>query len=143
MEHERMLNRECQPTPDEMAQMIGERAKLWAELRAFVASSYDIPPEVIFGGKKYGWQLHYRKGGRTLVDLYPERDAFTVLVVLGKQESEQAVARIDTLSPNVRAVFEATPPLHDGRWLWIRPSTEADVISIEVLLTIKRKPKKK
>jgi hypothetical protein len=142
MEFERMLNRECPPTPDEMVRTIGKAGALWVALRAFVEASYDIAPEVIFGGRKYGWQLHYRKGGRTLCDLYPERDTFTVLVVLGRQECEQALARIHEFSPNVRAVFEMTPPLHDGRWLWIRPSSVDDIASLATLLTIKRKPKK-
>lgn len=143
MEHERMLNRECQPTMDEMVQTVGSVSGLWTELQRFVENSYDISPQVIFGGRNYGWQLQYRKGGRTLCNLYPERGSFTVLLVLGKHESEYALNRLNELSPGVRSVFESTPPLHDGRWLWIRPSNRDDLTSVETLLTIKRKPKKK
>lgn len=142
MNEGRLLDKEHPPTLDEMAQTVGQALAVWQELRRYVETSYDLAPEVIYGGRKYGWQLHYRKGGRTLCDLYPETNALTVLIVLGKQEAEAALAQIDRLSPDVRRVFETTPPLHDGRWLWLHPASLEDASSIQMLLSLKRKPKK-
>ncbi len=142
MNEGRLLDKEHQPTEADIAQTIGQALAVWNELRRFIEASYDLVPEVKYGGKNYGWLLHYRQGRRTLCDLYPETDAFTVLIVLGKQESEAALAQLDRLSPEVRRVFENTPPLHDGRWLWLRPASMDDTRSIEMLLAIKRKPKK-
>ena len=31
--------------------------------------------------------------------------------------------------------------LRDGRWLWIRPTSQADIRSIQLLLSAKRRPK--
>jgi hypothetical protein len=143
MNYLRMLDKEHQPTPEEMVQTVGDASPLWTELHSFIESHYDILPEVIFGGKKYGWTVHYRKGGRTLCYLYPEEGAFTVLIVLGKLETEQALAKLHGFSSGVRGVIENTASLHDGRWLWLRPLSLDDVSSIESLLTIKRKPEKK
>lgn len=42
----------------------------------------------------------------------------------------------------VRAVFESTAQLHDGRWLWIPVRTAEDAQSVKVLLRAKRKPEK-
>lgn len=142
MDYPRMMDKEHPPTPKEMLQTVGSASALWLALRQFLAMSYDIVPETVFGGKKYGWTVHYRKGGRTLCDLYPEQNAFTVLVVLGKAEAAQALDRLNEFSPQVRSIIENTPPLHDGRWLWIRPSSLDDIACIETLLTLKRKPKK-
>ncbi|MFN8376422.1 MAG: DUF3788 domain-containing protein [Anaerolineae bacterium] len=141
MTAQRMLDKHHPPTSAEMMAIIGSRSPLWADLRQCIEKDYDIPPEILFGGKEYGWLIHYRKGGRTLCDLYPEHGAFTVLVVLGKQETQQALAQLDTLSAAVRHSIENTTPLHDGLWLWLKPDVPDDIASIKTLLRLKRKPK--
>ena len=44
-------------------------------------------------------------------------------------------------SGRVRELFQETDQLHDGRWLWIRPTSKKDVESIELLLSTKRRPR--
>jgi hypothetical protein len=73
--------------------------------------------------------------------LFPEAGAFSVLLVLGKKEAEQAQAAADELGANARAVLEGTEQLHDGRWLWIRVLTLDDAEDVKLLLRAKRKPR--
>ena len=120
---------------------IGKKARLWSELRTYLADHYDHVPQRDFGGMKYGWSIRYRKSGKTLVTLFPERGAFTALVVLGIKEVAKTEGLLDRLSKNVRALFDESRQLHDGRWLWIRVSSKADVESIRLLLGTKRQPK--
>jgi hypothetical protein len=94
-----------------------------------------------FDGEKYGWAIRYRKSGKTLVTLYPERGSFMALVVLGKPELVKAKALAARLSKRVQAVLKDATQLRDGRWLWIRPASKADIDSIRVLLGVKRRPK--
>ncbi len=63
------------------------------------------------------------------------------MVVLGKKEVVKAEAVFDKLSVGVRKLFRETDQLHDGRWLWIRPSSKTDIESIKILLNAKRRPK--
>ena len=111
MSYERILNKECRPTEGQMLKWVGKRAMRWSDLREYVASHYDHPAELDFAGKKYGWSVRYRKSGKTLVTLFPERDGFTALVVLGNKE----VAKIEEcgkkLSKKVRELFENTDQL--------------------------------
>jgi hypothetical protein len=116
---------------------------LWSSLREHLATHYDHTPELDFGGKKYGWAIRYRKSRKTLITLFPERGGFTVLIVLGRQEAVKANAAPDELSSNVREILESTKQLHDGRWLWIRPTCKADIESIKALLSAKRRPKQR
>ena len=143
MSYERMLERECEPTENRMLKWIGSKAALWSDLREYLASHYDHLPELDFGGKKYGWSVRYRKSGKTLVTLFPERDSFTALIVLGKKEVAKAEAVFDKLSVGVQKLFQETNQLHDGRWLWIRPSSKADIESIKILLNTKRLAKQR
>lgn len=142
MSCERMLNKDIEPTEEEMARHIGARADvLWSSLREYLSVYYDHAPALDFGGQNYGWSIRYRKSGKTLATLFPERSAFAALVVLGKKEVGKTEGVLDKLSIRVRKLFQETDQLHDGRWVWIRPSSIADVESIKLLLSTKRQPK--
>jgi len=137
-----MLNKDTKPTEEEMTKHIGAKTKaLWSSLREYLSVHYDHVPELDFGGKNYGWSIRYRKSGKTLVTLFPEYGAFTALVVLGKKEVGKTEGLLDRLSIRVRKLFQGADQRHDGRWLWIRPSSKADVESIKLLLGAKRRPK--
>ena len=140
MSYERMLKKECKPTEAEMIKWIGKRAAFWSDLTEYLSSYYDHIPELDFGGKKYGWSMRYRKSGKTLITLFPECGGFTALVVLGKKEVVKAEIVFEKLSKRVQKLFRETNQLHDGRWLWIRPSTKKDIESIKILLNAKRRP---
>lgn len=139
----RMIDKAHKPTEDEMANFIGEPAKgAWIEIRRFIEEHYDIIPETVFGGAKYGWEIRYRKSGKTLCSLTPEKGGVMVLIVLGKQESEKALSMQKELSFKIYKLIEGTKQLHDGRWLWIRLLTANDANDVKKLLPIKRKPKR-
>lgn len=148
MVHERLTDKDAQPSNADMMDVIGAPlAEAWIELRRFLVETYDIVPFLQYGGKRYGWNIQHRKGGRPLCEMYPECGSFTALVVLGKKELEQALERLDSFGSNVRQRLVDTPRLHDGCWLYTRvadPSTcQKDVHDIEQLILLKKKPSKK
>ena len=142
IEYQRMMDGTHIPTEEEITDFIGEPAKgAWVKLRQFLKKSYDIVPEMIFD-KKHGWDVRYRKSGRTLVTLTPEKGAVRILIVLGREESQKALSMQNELSPKMYKLIKDAKQLHDGRWLWIRLFQTEDADDIEKLLPIKRKPKK-
>lgn len=140
MAYERIISKGHHPTDGEILNTIGN-TRYWLELRQYLETSYDFVPE-LFNGGKHGWAIRYRRSGKTLCNLIPEKGAFTVLVVLGKKEAEKAQAIMDQLNEKIRQLLDSAEQLHDGRWLWIRVRKKGDVKSIIELLKIKRKPKK-
>ncbi len=146
--HERMMDKTAQPSDAAMTNWIGQPlAEVWTTLRRFLAETYAIDPIFNSGGKKYGWNLQYRVGGRPLCEMYPERGSFTTLVILGKAELEEALGSIDTFGPLVRQALVETPRYHDGCWMYIRVADsltcQKDVQDIEQLILIKKRPPKK
>jgi hypothetical protein len=145
--HERMMYKTTQPSDEDMIQWIGQPiAKEWIALRQFLTDTYGVVPIFNSGGKRYGWNLQYRVGGRPLCEMYPEHGSFTALVILGQVELEQAMERIDIFGSIVQQVLTETPRYHDGCWMYIRASDpltcHQDVQDIEELILIKRKPAK-
>jgi len=132
-------NKEHQPTPHEIRDALGSRRALWDNLMQYIADTYQMPGELTFGGKNYGWNVWYRRSGKTLVSLYPQRGHFVAQIVLGREHVEQAL-RLN-LGKNVRTVLEETPQLHDGRWLFIKVRIGKDVKDIQQLLQVKKRPR--
>ena len=144
MSFERMLDKENPPTAKDIADYLGKgAAEAWNDITTFLAENYNFIPETVFGGKKYGWAVRYRRSGRSLCTLHPEKGAFTVLVVLGGKETEQTLAALSQFSPDVAEVISTTKLYHDGCWLWLRVLDKADTADIKHLLQIKKKPQKK
>jgi len=139
MSYERILYKDHQPTDREILKTLGDTAP-WLELKQYLESSYDSAPELVDYGK-HGWTIRYRKSGKTLCSLFPEKGAFTALVVLGKKEAEKAMSMMDQFNASVRKLLDDAEQLHDGRWLWIRVRKQSDINSIKELLKLKRKPK--
>ncbi len=132
-------DKEYQPTETAVLEALSSKQPLWKELTQFIADNYPIPGEWNFGGKNYGWNLWYRKSGKTLVTLYPQKGYFVAQVVLGKDQVEQALNL--KLGKNVGTALTETPQLHDGRWLFIKVKTARDVKDIQQLLQVKRRPR--
>ena len=126
------------PSPEEMQAALGPAFSHWERLTQYIAVTYAIPPDLSFGGKNYGWNLWYRKGGKSLVSLYPQQNGFIAQVVLGKEQVEKALTL--SLGEKVGTLVRDTPQLHDGKWLWIPVTCEADAADVEQLLLVKRRP---
>ncbi len=142
IDYQRMMDGTHIPLEPEMANFIGEPAQgAWVKLRKFLKENYDIEPEMMYD-KKHGWDVRYRKSGKTLITLTPEKGAIRILLVLGREESEKALSMRNELTPQMYRLIENTKQLHDGRWLWIRLFQSKDAEDIEKLLPIKRKIKK-
>jgi hypothetical protein len=142
MPYERMLDGGHAPTEAEILKTGGKK-KVWLGLRQYLEQNYDFVPELVFYGKKYGWTIRYRRSGKTFCSLFPEKGAFTVLIVLGKDEAEKALSMLNDFSPNIRKLVKNAEQKRDGRWLWIRVLTSADADDVKELLKVKRKPKRK
>jgi hypothetical protein len=143
--HERMMDKTAQPSDADMLAWIGSPAvaEAWTALRQFLVQTYAIAPVFNPGGKKYGWNLQHRAGGKPLCEMYPEHGSFTALVILGKVELDHAMARLESFGTVVRQALEESPRFHDGCWMYIRVSDpltcRQDGQDIQELILIKKK----
>lgn len=144
MQYQRMLDKEHEPSEKQILGYLGgNAAEAWADIVSFLKTHYDFSPEPDYGGAKYGWSIRYRKSGKSLCTLYPERGAFTILIVLGKKEVEQFEEHMSEFSTQFVELFKSARQFHDGRWLWIRILDKPDAEDARHLLTMKRRPKNK
>jgi len=127
-----------QPTMREVFATLGSKRPLWEKLTEFISDSYGVQGEFKCGPKKYGWVIWFRRSGKTIVTLYPGPEYFTAQLVLGSAQAEQAA--LLELGKTIRKVFEDTPQLHDGRWLFLKVTSRRDLEDVIRLLLIKAPP---
>lgn len=143
MKRDRMTNPDHPPLDEEICAQVGaQRFGCWQALAHFLQTTYAIEPLWKYESKANGWGMYWRKGGRALCTLYPERDGLLVMLVLGRQEGAAALAARDTLGENVGSCLEQAGVFHDGRWLFIDVQSARDVEDIQRLLLIKKRPPK-
>ena len=138
----RLLKRDTMPSEGSILDTIRKRLELWKSLKNFLDSNYDFQPELKFFGKKYGWCNKYRRKGKTLCVVFPETNAFTVLVVLGKHEIRQFSNIASEFNENTRNVFENTHQYFDGKWMYKRVLNNSDLEDVKPLIKIKKKSAK-
>ena len=131
-------DKDNQPTMKEIYMIMGAKQQLWVNLVEYIEESYHIKGVPSYGGRKYGWELGFRKGSTPLLFAFPQKDGSTVQIVLGKKQVE--VAPRLNLGKNVGTTFENARQFHDGRWLYIKVETEQDIDDIKKLLRAKVKP---
>lgn len=134
------LDKTHPPDTNELSSTLGATQPFYMRLLDFIANNYAMVGDLTYGGKNYGWNLWYRKSGKSLVTLFPQQDYFVAQVVLGRDQVEKALTI--PLGENVSRVLHETPSLHDGRWLFIKVQTEKDVENVEQLLLVKKQPKR-
>jgi hypothetical protein len=141
MPYERLLNKANKPTNQDILNTLGDKSGLWLQIHQFIETNYDFNKELAFFSKNYGWTVRYRKNRKTLISCFPENDAFSVLLVLGKAEAEKVNQIRKELNDSFLSVFDQTEQLHDGRWLWIRILHQEDLESLIKVIQVKRKIK--
>jgi hypothetical protein len=132
------LDRKHRPSGKEIRIATGKRYPLYKLLVDFMKRNYQLKGDLSYGGKNYGWNLWFRRSGKTLLNLFPQKGYLVAQVVLGKEQIEKASAL--KLGRNVAEVFSKAPQYFDGRWLYAPVKTKRDVEDIQALVMLKRKP---
>ena len=140
---QRMVDGDRQPDAASVAKWVGaDSYKRWARLTEFIEGNYPgvFAPDWIFGGKKYGWGLRFKKS-KSFCTLIPERGRLVVQIVFGAEEREKVEKILPELSPSLRQMYADATTYHDGKWLAIAADRKETLDDIERLLAVKRKPK--
>lgn len=137
---DRITDKSIMPDDVTIRNWIGQDAFThWTALQDWITAGYPdvFTPDWIYGGKKHGWSLRYKKS-KAFCAFLPEYSAFSVVVVLGQAEREKVEARRDKLGPRLMGLYDAAETYHDGKWLKIGIASADDLKDVTDLLTLKR-----
>jgi hypothetical protein len=149
MEHsplvgDRITDKLTFPDDSTIRDWIGPEAfEHWMHLQRWIQASYPgvFEPDWLYGGKKRGWSLRYKKI-RAFCTLMPTYRLLSVMVVLGRAEREKFEERRYFWRPQLLELYDGAPTYPDGKWLTVPVSNEDDRQELMELVSMKRPPLK-
>lgn len=139
----RLTQRDKPPSDSEIEGWVGKNAyQYWKHMTGLIEQDYPtiFKPEWLFGGKKHGWSLRYKKG-KSFCTLIPEKQSALLVIVFGAEERKNVELLKDRLSVQTREKYDQATTYHDGKWLRLTIDSARVIKDARLLLAVKRKPK--
>jgi hypothetical protein len=134
MSYGSFTERTAQPSIDDMVAVLGRARQHWEAIVA-VAAELGAKAQPRFYGRNYGWALTFRRRGRAILALYPGVGSLVALVVLDEAQVSEALAL--RLTPAVQDLIERTPPIKEGRWVFVPVTGAAVARDVQRLVRIR------
>ena len=134
----RLLNREITPTMSRIKLFVGKTiSSMLDKLDHFMIE--NACGEVIsFDTDGNGWNITYRRKGKNLLSIYPEKGALAVSMTFGKAELK-TIAAIPSAALGERTVkaIAAGKKVHEGKQVWLNIRNAKDFGGFTKLLELK------
>ncbi|UNC91251.1 DUF3788 family protein [Candidatus Contubernalis alkaliaceticus] len=110
-----------------------------------VEEKYMTSPKLAYSkcSGKPGWNSKYKKSGKSLCTLYPEKDGFVALIVILQDSLPMVEAMYPDFEKEVVDVITSAQPFNGTFWLMIPVKNSRALENVKDLLVLKYKPKKK
>ena len=132
------------PSQSTLTELLGQSLfEVWQELCSSIDEKYEMDRIWNAGGKNWTYEYKYRRGGKTLCNLYAKDNCIGFMIIFGKDERTKFEDIRDTLSESVCRQYDEAKTYHDGKWVMFEPTNTAEFNDYMKLLTIKRKPNRK
>lgn len=131
-----------EPNMEEMSAAINNL--LFAELCQHMETEYKALHKIEYSKDVWlrGWNMKFRKVGKSLCTVYPKDGYFTILVVVGNKEKERVENLLPQMSGKIQQIYAETKEGNGQRWLMIdlqdRGAVYNDVLK---LISIRRQSK--
>ncbi|RKJ47439.1 DUF3788 domain-containing protein [bacterium 1XD42-8] len=119
MDWNALYSNEKSPSLEQVTEYINN--PLWTDFNNHIQSIYQIDPcmEHSRCSMQAGWNIKYKKGGKSLCTLYPMQGYFIALVVIGSHELTKAEFLMPQCSDYVQTVFKNTKIGNGQKWLML------------------------
>ena len=125
-----------EPTPQELAEKLGDSRQWWNEICAYVIDKYPKAlPEWNFPGAKYGWSFRMRDKRRAIVYLLPREGFFKVAFVFGDKAVESILD--STVSTSIKERLQAARKYAEGRGIQLSIEEPNFLENIRLLVDMK------
>ena len=125
------------PTAEDISEFIHN--DLWREMNDFLQQAYGVRPQTAYSScsAQRGWNIKYKKGGKSLCTLYPMDGYFIALVVIGAKETAEAELLMPLCSGYTQKLYEQTVFSTGGRWLMMNVTDEKILEDAKNLIKIR------
>lgn len=131
-----------EPSIDELAIYINN--PLFNEFYKYMSNEYEVICKIEYSKDVWlqGWNIKFRKAGKSLCVVYPKENYFAVLVVVGNKEKDIVKKELLSFSSKVQEIYHNTKEGMGQRWLMIDLDINNDVYKdVLRLIQIRRENK--
>ena len=133
------------PSMEGINAYLGAARPLWNELTAYIEEKYQAKAQMAYSkcSAQPGWNVKYKKGGKSLCTLYPMENYFIALLVVGAKEEEEVemVLKMGSFTPYLKELYNKTAFSAGGRWLMIEVKDQAVLRDIKLIMGIRVRPR--
>ncbi|MEA4859784.1 hypothetical protein SDC9_92104 [bioreactor metagenome] len=130
-----------QPSWQDIRTYVGKGVVLWDELNSYLSTLCGKEGDLSYSScaAQPGWNVKYRKGGKSLCTLYPMQEFFITLVVIGIKEESSVFHLIaeGALNEYVIGLFTHARPMAIGRWLMIEVRDGTILRDVQTLVALR------
>ena len=129
------------PGVERLRDWMGGGYRYWTAVTEMIERNYPgvFAPDWLFGGKKHGWSLRYKKS-KSFCTLIPEKGRLAMLIVFGGAEREKVEAIRGEISETMLVAYDDATTYHDGKWFFFAVESDDTMRDVERLLAVKRRP---
>ena len=97
------------------------RNPVFLEFCSDIQNTYQCQEKIEFSSCswKRGWNIKFKKAGKTLCTLYPREGYFTVMVVVGEKEKASVEAMLPECTEQLQSIYRQTREGNGQRWLMV------------------------
>ena len=136
MQWHELFGKEHEPSSDQVREFVG--SPLWDDLAGFMTQTYKVQPKLshsscaMDGGYWKGWNVKYKKAGKSLCTLYPKQGYILALMPVGLSDINEAELLMPSCSLYTQTLFEQAESGHIGKFLAM------EIKDIQVLEDLKK-----
>lgn len=107
------------PTLEEIGQYI--KNSVFTQFCTEMKDAYQCDEKIEYSSCswKKGWNVKWKKAGKTLCTIYPREGYFTVLVVVGKKEKARVEEILSDCTAELQKIYHQTQEGNGQRWLMV------------------------
>jgi len=141
MQWSELFGDECEPLDNQIKEFVN--TPLWDDLSNYLQQTYNIKPKLSYSscsmqeGFWKGWNVKYKKRGKSLCTLYPKQGYFIALVVVGAKESAEADLLITLCDEYTQELYNETQFSMGGKWLMIDVTSESVLNDVKDLIALR------
>lgn len=107
------------PTLEEIGEYV--RNPVFMQFCSEVKDKYKCNEKIEFSSCSWemGWNVKFKKVGKTLCTIYPKESYFTVMVVIGRNEKDSVEEILPNCTSELQEIYDETKEGNGQKWLMI------------------------
>lgn len=114
-----LQDRDNVPTIEEMSGYV--RNPVFMQFCSEIKNTYKCKEKIEYSSCSWekGWNVKFKKAGKSLCTIYPREGYLTVLVVVGKKEKARVEEILPDCTAEIQNIYEQTKEGNGQRWLMV------------------------